>query len=160
MEPTRIQEAKAHADRGLPIRDAVLGGSGALAEPTTAKDPTKVVTAFLSHSEEWKSLYLSLEALRAFLADKRHHEYDTSRRIAELATNHPVDSNHGSQTVLERSLKDMEAIIGERMGAAEPEHFAHRAYRSCDIMSYLSKSLETLLVADHYFEFAEHGPAL
>jgi hypothetical protein len=109
-----IQEANTHADRGLPIRDAVLGGSGALAEPTTAKDPTKVVTAFLSHAAEWKSLHLSLESLRAFLADQRHHEYDTSRRIAELATNHPVDSNHGSQALLERSLKDMNAIIAEK----------------------------------------------
>jgi hypothetical protein len=51
-----IQEAKAHAGRGLPIRDAVLNGAAALAEPTTAKDPTKVVTAFLSHAEEWKSV--------------------------------------------------------------------------------------------------------
>src|SRR5207248_1505923 len=97
-----INEAKAHTDRGLPIRDAVVGSTGALAEPTTAKDPTKVVTAFLLHAEEWKALHLSLEALRAFLADQRHHEYDTSRRVAELAKNHPVDSNHASQAVLER----------------------------------------------------------
>jgi hypothetical protein len=61
-----IQEARAHADRGLPIRDAVVGGTTTLAEPTTAKDPTKVVTAFLSHAGEWKSLHQSLEGLHAF----------------------------------------------------------------------------------------------
>lgn len=109
-----LQEAKAYADRGLPIRDSVLHGSEVLAEATTAKDPTKVVTAFLGRAEDWKSLNLSLEALRAFVADRRHHEYETSRRIAELATNHPVDSNHGSNALLERSLRDMEAIIDDK----------------------------------------------
>ncbi|MGO8786312.1 MAG: hypothetical protein ACLQVL_02865, partial [Terriglobia bacterium] len=108
---TGLQEAKAYADRGLPIRGSVLCSGGALAEPTTAKDPTKVVTAFLARAEEWKALNLSLEALRVFLADQRQHEYETSRRIAELATNHPVDSNHSSRRLLERSLKDMEAIV-------------------------------------------------
>jgi hypothetical protein len=109
-----IQEARTHADRGLPIRDSVLGGGTALSEPTTAKDPTKVVTAFLAHAEEWKSLSLSIEALRAFLIEQRHVDYETSRRLAELATNHPVDSNHGSRTLLDRSLKDMDAIIAEK----------------------------------------------
>ena len=148
-----IQEAKAHADRGLPIRDAVLGGSAALAEPTTAKDPTKVVTAFLSHAEEWKSLNLSLEALRAFLADQRHHEYDTSRRIADLATNHPVDSNHGSQALLERSLKDMEAIIAEKSVVERWSDYrlaydnAHRAYRDAYRDAYSQVQQETERVA-------------
>jgi hypothetical protein len=111
---TGLQEAKAYADRGLPMRDAVLSSSTALAEPTTAKDPTKVVTAFLNHADEWKALNLFLGALRGFLADQRHHEYDTSRRIAELATNHPVDSNDRLRAVLERSLKDMGAIVAEK----------------------------------------------
>ena len=148
-----IQEAKAHADRGLPIRDAVLGGAAALAEPTTAKDPTKVVTAFLSHAEEWKSLNLSLEALRAFLADQRHHEYDTSRRIADLATNHPVDSNHGSQALLERSLKDMEAIIAEKSVVERWSDYrlaydnAHRAYRDAYRDAYTQVQQETERVA-------------
>ena len=144
-----IQESRAHADRGLPIRDAVLGGAAALAEPTTAKDPTKVVTAFLSHAQEWKSLNLSLEALRAFLADQRHHEYDTSRRIADLATNHPVDSNHGSQALLERSLRDMEAIIAEKSVVERWSDYrlaydnAHRAYRDAYRDAYSQVQQET-----------------
>jgi hypothetical protein len=148
-----IQEAKAHADRGLPIRDAVLGGAAALAEPTTAKDPTKVVTAFLSHAEEWNSLNLSLEALRAFLADQRHHEYDTSRRIADLATNHPVDSNHGSQALLERSLMDMDAIIAEKSVVERWSDYrlaydnAHRAYRDAYRDAYTQVQRETERVA-------------
>ena len=159
-----ILEAKAHADRGLPIRDAVLG-SGALAEPTTAKDPTKVVTAFLSHAEEWKSLNLSLEALRAFLADQRHHEYDTSRRIADLATNHPVDSNHGSQALLERSLKDMEAIIAEKSVVERWSDYrlaydnAHRAYRDAYRDAYTQVQQETERVASAIRSGAAYGAA-
>src|SRR5205823_2665908 len=53
-----IQEANAHADRGFPIRDAVLSAGAALTEPTTAKDPTKVVTAFLAHAQKWKTLHM------------------------------------------------------------------------------------------------------
>lgn len=148
-----IQEAKTHADRGLPIRDAVLGGTAALAEPTTTKDPTKVVTTFLSHAAEWKSLHLSLEALRAFLADQRHHEYDTSRRIADLATNHPVDSNHGSQAVVGRSLKDMDAIIGDKSVVERWSDYrlaydnAHRAYRDAYRDAYAQVQQETERVA-------------
>jgi hypothetical protein len=144
-----LQEAKGHAERGLPIRDSVLSAAAALAEPTTAKDPTKVVTVFLARAEEWKSLHLSLEALRAFLADQRHFEYDTSRRIAELATNHPVPSDHGSQTALERALKDMQAIIGEKSVVERWSDYrlaydtAHRAYRDSYRDSYTNVQQET-----------------
>ncbi|MFN7541659.1 MAG: BREX system P-loop protein BrxC [Acidobacteriota bacterium] len=144
-----ISEAKSHADRGLPVRDAVLGGKTALTEPTTAKDPTKVVTAFLARADEWKALNLSLEALRAFLADQRHHEYDISRRIAELATNHPVDSDHGSQPALSRSLKDMDAIIAEKSVVERWSDYrlaydnAHRAYRDAYRDTYTQVQSET-----------------
>jgi hypothetical protein len=137
-----LQEAKGHAERGLPIRDSVLSAAAALTEPTTAKDPTKVVTAFLARADEWKSLHRSLEALRAFLADQRHFEYDTSRRIAELATNHPVPPDHGSQAALERALKDMQAIIGEKSVVERWSDYrlaydtAHRAYRDAYRDSY------------------------
>lgn len=144
-----IQDAKSHADRGLPIRDAVLSGGAALTEPATAKDPTKVVTAFLARAQEWKALHLSLEALRAFLLDQRHHEYDTSRRIAELATNHPVDPAHALQTVLEQSLKDMAAIIAEKSVVERWSDYrlaydnAHRAYRDAYKDAYAQVQQET-----------------
>ena len=134
---------------GCPIRDSVLSAAAALTEPTTAKDPTKVVTAFLARADEWKSLHLSLEALRAFLADQRHFEYDTSRRIAELATNHPVPPDHGSQAALERALKDMQAIIGEKSVVERWSDYrlaydtAHRAYRDAYRDSYTNVQHET-----------------
>jgi Family of unknown function (DUF6079) len=144
-----LQEAKGYAERGLPIRDSVVSAAAALAEPTTAKDPTKVVTAFLARAGEWKSLHLSLEALRAFLADQRHFEYDTSRRVAELATNHPVPADHGSQAVLERALEDMQAIIGEKSVVERWSDYrlaydtAHRAYRDAYRDSYTNIQQET-----------------
>lgn len=148
-----LQEAKGHAERGLPIRDSVLSAAAALAEPTTAKDPTKVVTAFLGRAEEWKSLHLSLDALRAFLADQRHFEYGTSRRIAELATNHPVPSDHGSQAALERALKDMQAIIGEKSVVERWSDYrlaydtAQRAYRDGYRDAYTNVQQETACAA-------------
>jgi hypothetical protein len=148
-----ILEAKANADRGLPIKDAVLGGIGVLTEPITAKDPTKVVTAFLLHAEEWKSLNLSLDALRVFLAEQRHLEFDTSRRIAELATNHPVDSTYASQAALARSLKDMQAIVEEKSVVERWSDYqlgydnAHRAYRDAYRDTYSRVQQETQNVA-------------
>jgi hypothetical protein len=160
-----IVEAKSHADRGLPIRDAVLGGNTALAEPSTSKDPTKVVTAFLGRADEWKALHLSLEALRAFLADQRHHEYDTSRRIADLATNHPVDSTHGSQPLLDRSLKDMEAIIANKSVVERWSDYrlaydnAHRAYRDAYRDTYTQVQSETEKVVSRIRNCAEYQAA-
>ena len=148
-----ILEAKANADRGLPIKDAVLGGIGVLTEPITEKDPTKVVNTFLQHAEEWKSLNLSLDALRVFLAEQRHLEFDTSRRIAELATNHPVDATHASQVALARSLKDMQAIVEEKSVVERWSDYqlaydnAHRAYRDAYRDAYTQVQQETQNVA-------------
>ena len=63
----------------------------------------------------------------------------------------------GARTGQER---DPRAGAGVGMGAQSRTHFRSRADRSCDIMSYLSKPLETLLAADYCFEFAGHEPAL
>ncbi len=109
-----LQEAKLHVERGLPIRDAVLDAGNMLTEPTTAKDPTKVVTAFLAVCEQWKSLWISLRALRGFLVDRRHLEFETSRRVAELAENHPISSDNREFSALGRSLKDMAAIVKDK----------------------------------------------
>lgn len=144
-----IAEARAHADRGLPIRESVLNGAAALTEPTTAKDPTKVVIAFLSKAEEWKGLNLSLESLRAFLQDQRHQEFETSRRIAELASNHPVDASHPCNAPLDRSLRDMDAIIKERSVVERWSDYrlaydnAHRAYRDAYRDNYTKVQQET-----------------
>jgi hypothetical protein len=50
----------------------------------------------------------------------------------------------------------------QRRGANVPvqEPDCADSHRSCDILSYLSKSLKTLLAADRCLEFAGHGRAL
>ena len=137
-----VQEAKSHAERGLPIRDTIVSATAALSEPTSAKDPTKVVTAFLARAEEWKALHVSLESLRSFLSDQRHSEFDVSRRLAELAANHPVPSEHGCYTSLERALKDMKAIVDEKSVVERWSDYrlaydtAQRLYRDCYRDSY------------------------
>ena len=148
-----ITEARSHADRGLPIRENVLNGAAALTEPTTAKDPTKVVVAFLAKATEWKDLNLSLESLRAFLQDQRHHEFDTSRRIVELAANHPVDASHPCYAPLDRFLRDMDAIIKERSVVERWSDYrlaydnAHRAYRDAYRDTYAKVQQEAERVA-------------
>jgi len=145
----RLQEARSHAQRGLPMRDSVLSSETVLAEPTTAKDPTKVVTAFLARAEEWKSLYRSLQALQAFLGDQRHFEFETSRRVAELATNHPISADHASRDVLDRSLNDMEAIIAEKSVVERWSDYrgaydaAQRAYRDAYRGAYAEVQRQT-----------------
>ena len=97
---------------GLPIAETVLRAGPVLDEPTTAKDPTKAVMAFLEHVETWKVLHQATQALRTFLDANRHLEFETSRRVADLVGHHPVPADHPAAASLVRALQDMEAIIG------------------------------------------------
>jgi hypothetical protein len=108
---TRLREARLHAGRSFPLPEAMSEAEKYLTEPTTAHDPSKVVTAFLSSVAHWQSLYASLEAFRSFLDANRLADYETSRRLAELAVNHPVTGAHPQRERLEQSLRDMDAII-------------------------------------------------
>ena len=63
----KLEDAKSRHQQGLPIPDGVLNAEGALTEPTTAKDPTTVVTSFLAKENEWKALHKGLDTLRTFL---------------------------------------------------------------------------------------------
>jgi hypothetical protein len=85
-----------------------------LDEPTTAKDPTKAVMAFLQHAEMWKVLHQAIQALRTFLDANRHLEFETSRRVADLIGHHPVPADHPAAASLVRALQDMDVIIGEK----------------------------------------------
>ena len=89
-----LREAESRARMGLPIADTVLRAGPVLDEPTTAKDPTKAVTAFLEQVETWKVLHQATQALRTFLDANRHLEFETSRRVADLVGHHPVPPDH------------------------------------------------------------------
>jgi hypothetical protein len=109
-----LQDAENQAKMGLPVAATVLQAGTVLDEPITAKDPTKAVTAFLGHVESWKMLYQALQALRTFLEANRHREFETSRRMVDLAAHHPVPADHPTRETLVRALQDMDAIITER----------------------------------------------
>lgn len=109
-----IQEAKSRHEQELPIPDAVLKAETALAEPTTAKDPTTVVTAFLAKEKEWKALKKGLDALRAFLDANRHQDYETSRRLIGLAADHPIPDGHPKRAAFVQAEQDLAAIKAEK----------------------------------------------
>ena len=135
-----LQEAKSRSEMGLPVSDAVLKAEQALIAATTAKDPTKVVLAFLANAEEWKSLHTGIKNLRTFVEAGRHQEYEQSRKLAELVTTHPLPLAHPVKELLERSILDMDTIIAAKevierwpdyRAAYETAHGNYReAYRS------------------------------
>lgn len=109
-----IAEAKRQAEAGVPIAESALRGESILNGPMTARDPTKAVTEFLSRAAEWQALHAEIEALRGFIAARRHQEFALSRRIADLAAHHPPAAEHPSATALSQALKDMDALIASR----------------------------------------------
>ncbi len=105
------RDAIARKEQGLPIPDAIVVAEDSLQEPTTAKDPTTAVKAFLAEKDKWIALHGTLNILRNFLDANRHHEYDLSRKLAELAVNHPVPDDHPLSSKIAQALADMEALI-------------------------------------------------
>ena len=110
----RLADAKARHQQGLPIPDAILSAEAALLEPTTAKDPTVALTAFLANESEWKALHKGLEALRTFLEANRHQEFESSRRLLSLASTHPIPDGRPSAGAFRQAQKDLEAISTEK----------------------------------------------
>jgi len=109
-----LADAKLHAGVSIPLPNAMLAAGDFLDEPTTAKDPTKAVTAFLSNAAQWQELHTGLEVFRSFLDANRLSEFTQSRTLAQLAEHHPVSLSHSAKIKLDQSLRDMEAIIAER----------------------------------------------
>jgi hypothetical protein len=110
----RLADAKSRHQQGLPLPDEVLNAENALSEPTTAKDPTTVVTSFLAKENDWRALHLGLEALRSFLDANRHKDYEASRRLIALAENHPIPDGHPQGAAFAQARKDMDALAGDK----------------------------------------------
>jgi hypothetical protein len=111
---SRLETAKLRAQQGLPIPDAVLGAEGSIGEPTTAKDPTAAVTAFLAVTKQWQALLQGLDALQAFLDANRHRDFETSRKLEALVEAHPISDSHAKAQVLEQARQDMAAIVADK----------------------------------------------
>lgn len=109
-----IAEAKAQADRGLPVDSDLLNGEAVLTKAITAKDPTTSVSEFLAEQARWKALHDGIAALRTFVEAKRVEEFASSRSLVELARNHPVPEGQAGKTPLEQAESDMDAIIANK----------------------------------------------
>ena len=75
------------------------------------------MTAFLKHVEAWQGLHQAIQALQTFLDANRHVEFETSRRVADLAAHHPAPADYPARESLVRALQDMDAIIAEKAEA-------------------------------------------
>jgi len=139
---SRIDEARIHAQQGIPVSDAILTAHSALSEPTTAKDPTAVVNAFLAKEDVWKALAEGVEALKHFLDANRHKDFDRSRRLLSLAVDHPLSDAHTQRTAFDRAAKDIETIVANKAVVARWSDYCSAfdavfsAYREAFVQSY------------------------
>lgn len=138
----RLQDAKSRSQQGLPVPDAVLNAESALSEPISAKDPTTAVTSFLATEAEWKALHNGLEALRSFLEANRHKDYEASRKLISLASNHPIPDGHSKGTSFAQAKKDMDAIVSDKAVIPRWNDYrtafdtAFTAYRDAYVQAY------------------------
>ena len=109
-----VEDARRRSQQGLPAHHVLLSSDAALREPTTARNPTAAVVAFLAGADTWKEVYEHLHALRRFLEANRHHEFDVSRRLLELAANHPAPETHPNAKIIAQAREDMNAIVRDK----------------------------------------------
>ncbi len=109
-----VEDARRRSQQGLPAHDVLLSSEAALREPTTAKNPTAAVIAFLAVAATWKEVNERLRALQRFLEANRHQEFAVSRRLVELIANHPAPETRPSTRVIARAREDMEAIVRDK----------------------------------------------
>ncbi len=164
---SRIDDARIRAQQGLPVPEAILGAESALTEPTTAKDPTAVVTAFLAKEDVWKTLHQSVEALRHFLDANRHKDFELSRRLVSLATDHPLPDTHPMREAFDQAAKDLAAIMADKAVVARWSDYrsafdaAFAAYRDAFVQSYdeVRHAAEAALAAIHNGDSYKNAPA-
>ena len=111
---TGVEDARLRSQQGLPAHDVLLSSDAALREPTTAKDPTAAVVAFLGVAATWKEVYERLHALKRFLEANRYHEFVVSRRLLDLIANHPAPETHPTAKVITQAREDMSAIVQDK----------------------------------------------
>lgn len=109
-----IEDARQRSQQGLPVHDALLAREAALREPTTVRDPTAAVVAFLAVADTWKEVRERLAALQGFLQADRHQEFAVSRRLVDLIANHPPPETHPRARVIADAREDMDAIVRDK----------------------------------------------
>lgn len=105
-----VRDAATRAEAGLPLPSSLLGGEKILGEPTTLKDPTKGVLAFLKVSSDWRALKQGLDELKAFLDANRHKDFETTQKLVAVVADHPLPADATDKAALDQSLADLAAI--------------------------------------------------
>ncbi len=109
-----VEDARQRSQQGLPTHDVLLSSDAALREPTTARNPTAAVVAFLAVADTWREVDERLRALRRFLEANRHHDFAVSRRLIELIANHPPPETHPNAKAITQVCEDMDAIVRDK----------------------------------------------
>ena len=109
-----VEDARQRSQQGLPTHDVLLSSDAALREPTTARNPTAAVVAFLAVGDTWREVDERLQALGRFLEANRHHDFAVSRRLVELIANHPVPETHPNAKTITQAHEDMDAIVRDK----------------------------------------------
>lgn len=105
-----VRDAQIRAEGGLPLSDTILQAESVLKDPATLKDPTKVVTAFLSKCAAWSAIKKALDGLKTFLDSNRHKDFEAVQRLITLVNDHPLPADAEDKATLDQSLADMAAI--------------------------------------------------
>jgi hypothetical protein len=105
-----VRDAALRAEAGLPISDFILSGEKILLSPTTLKDPTKGVLAFLPLAASWRGLKQGLDELKSFLDANRHKDFETTQKIVAVVTDHPLPADAADKAALDQSVADLAAI--------------------------------------------------
>jgi hypothetical protein len=105
-----VRDAATRAEAGLPLPATLLGGEKLLTEPTTLKDPTKGVLAFLKVSADWRALKQGLDELKDFLDANRHKDSETTQKLVAVVADHPLPADATDKAALDQSLADLAAI--------------------------------------------------
>jgi hypothetical protein len=122
-----VRDAEVRSEGGLPILDCILNAESALKEPITLRDPTKAVIAFLAKAPAWLEIKKALDELKAFLDTNRHKEFESSRQLVALVTDHPLPADTDDKEALEHSLADIDTLISTK--AVVPRWNDYRAAR-------------------------------
>lgn len=122
-----VRDAEVRSEGGLPILDCILNAESALKEPTTLRDPTKAVIAFLAKATAWLEIKKALDDLKAFLDANRHKEFESSRQLVALVTDHPLPTDSEDKEALDHSLADIDTLVSTK--AVVPRWSDYRAAR-------------------------------
>lgn len=109
-----VRDAATRAEAGLPLPSTLLGGDKILAEPTTLKDPTMAVLAFLKVSADWRTLKQALDELKTFLDANRHKDFETTERLVAVVADHPLPADATDKAALDQSIADLGAITAAK----------------------------------------------